>query len=278
MSVSSLLPLESSLPGVGLSVEKMPAHWLMARLGKRVLRPGGAQTTRWLLEQLAVSERDDVVELAPGLGATAREVLTHSPRSYAGVERDVAAATFSERSLQSAGFRDARVIQADARAIPLPDGHASVVLGEAVLSMQTPAHKDQIVSEATRLLRPGGAYAIHELAVMPDHIDEELLETIQATLSAAIHVGVRIGTVREWKNVIERHGLVLEASTTAPMKLLEPDRVIQDEGFWGAARFTFNTLRTPGAVKRLLKVRAAFQKHSASLCAVALVARRPVGH
>ncbi len=27
--------------GADLAVQKMPAHWLMARLGKRVLRPGG---------------------------------------------------------------------------------------------------------------------------------------------------------------------------------------------------------------------------------------------
>ena len=30
-----------SLPGEGLKTEKMPGHWVLARLGKRVLRPGG---------------------------------------------------------------------------------------------------------------------------------------------------------------------------------------------------------------------------------------------
>ena len=32
---------ELPLPGVALAAEKMPGHWLLARLGKRVLRPGG---------------------------------------------------------------------------------------------------------------------------------------------------------------------------------------------------------------------------------------------
>ena len=40
-------------------------HWLLARLGKRVLRPGGAELTHKLLA-LADVPAGDVVELAPG--------------------------------------------------------------------------------------------------------------------------------------------------------------------------------------------------------------------
>ena len=51
--------------------EKMPGHWLLAKMGKRVLRPGGLELTRRLLSELAVTAVDDVVEFAPGLGITA---------------------------------------------------------------------------------------------------------------------------------------------------------------------------------------------------------------
>ena len=43
-----------TLPGSELSASKMPGHWLLARLGKRVLRPGGLNLTRQLLESLAI--------------------------------------------------------------------------------------------------------------------------------------------------------------------------------------------------------------------------------
>ena len=33
--------------------EKMPGHWLLARMGKRVLRPGGIELTSQLLAQLS---------------------------------------------------------------------------------------------------------------------------------------------------------------------------------------------------------------------------------
>jgi len=41
------------LPGSDLDVAKMPGHWLLARLGKRVLRPGGLRerfSTDWRSE------------------------------------------------------------------------------------------------------------------------------------------------------------------------------------------------------------------------------------
>lgn len=58
----------------------LPGHWLLARLGKRVLRPGGAGMTTRLLVDAGI-EGSDVVELAPGLGRTAREILASDRKS-----------------------------------------------------------------------------------------------------------------------------------------------------------------------------------------------------
>lgn len=60
----------TDLPGSELDVEKMPGHWILAQMGKRVLRPGGLGLTRALLDGLAIGEDDEVVEFAPGLGVT----------------------------------------------------------------------------------------------------------------------------------------------------------------------------------------------------------------
>src|SRR5947209_20499688 len=78
-------------PGEGMKTEKMPGHWVLARLGKRVLRPGGMQLTRRMLAALRVTPDDDVVEFAPGMGVTARLTLELAPASYAAVKRDEAA-------------------------------------------------------------------------------------------------------------------------------------------------------------------------------------------
>ena len=53
------------------SDDSIQGHWLLARLGKRVLRPGGVELTRTLLARAGVADAD-VLELAPGLQAVAR--------------------------------------------------------------------------------------------------------------------------------------------------------------------------------------------------------------
>ena len=39
----------------------MPGHWVLARIGKRVLRPGGMELTRRVLERLAIKPSDEVI-------------------------------------------------------------------------------------------------------------------------------------------------------------------------------------------------------------------------
>lgn len=263
--------------GEGLKIEKMPGHWLLARLGKRILRPGGREATEWLIEKAAPHASDDVVEFAPGLGITARRLLAHDPRSYTGVERDAAACATANRAIAATGAPSARVLQGDASKVPLDDGSASLVVGEAMLTMQPESKKAEIVREAARLLRPGGRYAIHEMAVRPG-TPVEVREGIQRDLSASIHVGVRIGTPEDWRALFEKAGFEVRAETTLPMRLLELDRMVADEGLWGVARMAVNAIRTRGAIARLKEMRQTFRSHADHLCAIALVVERVADH
>src|ERR1700692_3507961 len=95
MTNSQTLPL----PGEEFKAAKMPGHWLLARLGKRVLRPGGRQLTNRMIEALNIGPNDEVIEFAPGLGATARLTLKRKPTSYTAVERDKDAAALVQKFL-----------------------------------------------------------------------------------------------------------------------------------------------------------------------------------
>ena len=54
------------LPQSDRDVEHLQGHWLLARIGKRVLRPGGKKLTGRMLAKTEL-EGKDVVEFAPGL-------------------------------------------------------------------------------------------------------------------------------------------------------------------------------------------------------------------
>lgn len=155
---------------------------------------------------------------------------------------------------------------------------ATVVYGEAMLSMQGPEQKRRIISEACRLLKPGGRYAIHELCLVPDDLDETIKQEIKHSLSHAIHVGTRPLTRAEWRTVLETEGFSIQAEALRPMRLLEPDRLIQDEGFWGALHFGWNLLRDGNARRRVLEMRSVFMKNRAHLAAIMLIGVKQAAH
>ena len=254
------------------NTHKMPGHWLLAKMGKRVLRPGGLELTHVMLDRLAIGSRDAVVEFAPGLGVTARMTLGRQPVSYTAVERDEAAA--AEVRSYLTGPRQCCQL-GSAEQTGLPDQSATVVYGEAMLTMQGPEQKRRIVGEAFRLLKPGGRYGIHELSLTPDDLPEAVQEDISREMSRNIHVGARPLSAREWRELLAGAGFKIESEATAPMHLLEPRRLIRDEGFFRAVRFVFNVLRTPEARKRVFSMRCMFRKHRQHLAAIAFVAVKP---
>lgn len=265
---------ELPLPASRRDDDAVAGHWLLARLGKRVLRPGGVGLTRTLLCRAELTGAD-VVELAPGLGRTATEIVAHRPRSYVGAEGDPDAANLVRDALRNLGAQNAAVWVADAAETGLPDASSDVVIGEAMLTMQGDAAKRAIVAEAARVLRPGGRYAIHELALTPDTVSEEISTDIRQALARAIKVNARPLTIAEWSALLAEHGLVVDHVTTAPMALLQPRRLVSDEGLFGALRFARNVLVNRDARKRVLAMRRTFRKHRKQLAAVAIVAHKP---
>ncbi len=50
---------------------RLQGHWLLAKMGKKVLRPGGLELTNSMLSAAKPSGEDRIVEFGPGLGKTA---------------------------------------------------------------------------------------------------------------------------------------------------------------------------------------------------------------
>ena len=263
------LPL--AFPGEGQRSERMQGHWLLARAGKRVLRPGGLDLTRRMLNALDLSEHDRVIELAPGLGITARMVLRTNPLEYRAVERDPAAANRLEALLPR---NRVQVVRAQAEDSGLPDSLATVVYGEAMLSMQAAEQKSRIVSEAVRLLTPGGRYGIHEFCLRPEGVSDKMRREIAAEMSSEIHVGAQPLCCGEWAALLEQHGLKLVWTGEAEMDLLEPRCVLRDEGLIGCLRMAFNLVRDPIIRRRIAGMRRIFRKYGDYLGAISLVGVR----
>lgn len=240
-------------------------------MGKKVLRPGGRDLTARLINALNIRETDDIVEFAPGLGFTASLALRRSPRSYVGIELDETAAANLKKVIDGETRRIINTSAADTR---LGENSKDKVYGEAMLTMQADHRKSEIIREARRILKQGGLYGIHELGLTPENISETTKTNLLKELSQAIKVNARPLTVDEWSNLLETEGFTIVSVDTNSMQLLEPARIIHDEGFLRTARILFNIATHPKERKRILAMRRAFRKYGQHLNAVAIVARK----
>lgn len=261
--------LSANTPGVDLKTEKMPGHWVLARLGKRVLRPGGMELTKRMLSALKINHDDKVVEFAPGMGVTAQLTLKLNPASYVAVERDETAAKIVASYLPA---DRGRCVIGSATKTGLESKSATVVYGEAMLTMQTEETKRSIVREAYRLLKPKGRYGIHEMCLLSDGLDEKTKKDTERALTSVVHHGVRPLSVSAWRELLRSEGFEIQMQELAPMALLEPRRLISDEGLAGALHFVWNGIRDSAARRRVLEMRSVFRSNRERLGAVTLVA------
>lgn len=249
----------------------MQGHWLLASLGKRVLRPGGLGLTRRLLAAAAPKPGDHIVEFGPGVGHTARRLLAAKPSAYVGVDPNPEGRTSLERVIRRSP--NAIVVTADAANTGLPGALADLVVGEAMLTMASQEDKAAIIAEAARLLAPGGRYAIHELALTDAAPAPDASGRGEAgkAISREIKVGARPLKLDGWAKLLDDADLDITWTGTAPMRLLEPTRLVADEGL-GAVRFAWRLLTRPKARARVRAMRRSFRERRDELEAVAIVA------
>lgn len=102
-----------------------------------------------------------VVDLAAGTGALARALTRREPEVGGLTLVDGAPRMLERARARLRGVAPgARFIVADVRAVPLPDGCADVVTIGYLLHLIDPSARVRVLSEARRLLRPGGRLVV----------------------------------------------------------------------------------------------------------------------
>lgn len=258
------------LPADGVDPDRMSVHWLFAHLGKRVLRPGGVEMTKRLLDAIDIGPDDDVVELGPGMGSTTRLILAREPASYTGVDRDPVVVERVSMIVEPSG---GRVVRGMASHTGLDDSCADVAFGEAYLTMQPVPQKAAIIEELRRIVRAGGRIALHEMA-FKSNVSTADQERLVERLRARAKVHVAPFTADGWMELLTTHGFEIVGHETAPLHLLEPARLIADEGFYGAFRFIQRTMCDPHARSRVLAMRRAMSGNADKLQAIMVTAVR----
>lgn len=139
--------------------------------------------------------------------------------------------------------------------------------------MQSEKQKAEIIKEAYRILKPGGLYGIHEIALVGE-LSEDNIEAIYNDMADTIRTNARPLPVNIWKELLMAEGFKIKHIYFSPMHLVEPKRILSDEGFFRTIRIFFNILTHPAAARRIRGMRSIFRKYEGNLNAIAIIAEK----
>jgi ubiquinone/menaquinone biosynthesis C-methylase UbiE len=86
----------------------------------------------------------------------------------------------AEKNRAEAGAENVEFLKGHIEEIPLPDDHVDVVISNCVINLST--DKPRVLSEAYRVLKPGGRFAVSDMVFLgdKDKLPTEVVESIES--------------------------------------------------------------------------------------------------
>jgi len=86
----------------------------------------------------------------------------------------------AEKNRAEAGAENAQSLKGHIEEIPLPEDHVDVVISNCVINLST--DKPRVISEAFRVLKPGGRFAVSDMVFLGDkgRLPDELVKSVEA--------------------------------------------------------------------------------------------------
>jgi SAM-dependent methyltransferase len=85
----------------------------------------------------------------------------------------------ARKNQEEAGIENVEFLKGEIEEIPLPDDHVDVVISNCVINLST--EKEKVLSEAYRVLKPGGRFAVSDIVFLGDKslLPVELVQEVE---------------------------------------------------------------------------------------------------
>ena len=149
--------------------------WVQTVLGDS-FHPGGAELSARLVRKLHLIPKSRVLDVACGIGTTARLMADEFGLDVVGLDASAANGAKAENVVRASPALTPAFVTGDAAALPFPDDSFDGVVCECAVS--TFADQARVVAEFVRVLKPGGVVGITDMV-----IEGELPEDIAGVIA-----------------------------------------------------------------------------------------------
>lgn len=217
---------------------KEMGHFLLKRLGKKKLRPGGVTATNWLLSNVSFNEDTKVLEVACNEADTLITLSKKYNLHAVGIDINKKAIDKAIKTIEKENLSEKISLKvASALSIPFPDDSFDVVINEAMLTMLPNESKEKAVSEYFRVLKKGGILLTHDVMLVKE--DNDLIERLRKV----INVPVTPLTKNNWISLFKSNGFSDIISIDNPMTLMSDKGMALDEGKENAKKIHENAMK-----------------------------------
>lgn len=136
--------------------------WVQSLLGES-FHPGGVDLSKRLVQSLHLPEKSRVLDVACGIGTTARHMARDFGLNVIGLDASAANVAKAENLLRTGPAVTAAFVTGDAAALPFPDDSFDAVVCECAVS--TFVDQPRVMVDFVRVLKPGGVVGITDMVV-----------------------------------------------------------------------------------------------------------------
>jgi SAM-dependent methyltransferase len=232
MQMSPTLP---TLPRLSAAeVKSLDPYAFMAVLGKRVIHPGGRQSTNVLLAQANLKAGERVLDVGCGVGTTAIEMGRRFKVRVTAVDISPLMLACAEANVRKANLSEpVELGHGNILALDFPNNFFDCVVAEAVTMF---VDRPRAAKELVRVCRPGGRVLTTEFLWRKSPTPEA-----RQIFLGEICPGLNFDSLDDWIELYRHAGLDDIQVTTGSFEMMTPAGFLADEGIANCAQILART-------------------------------------
>lgn len=225
-------------------IAALDPYKFMATIGKRVIHPGGRESTEALLLGAGISPTSRVLDVGCGVATTPIQIAERFGAQVTAVDIEPLMLERAEANVRAAGVTDrVTVMEGDILDLPFEDDAFDVVIAEAVTMF---VDRRRAANELSRVAARGGRVLATEF----------LWRTSPSTRAREVFLGqvcpgMQFDTLQDWVGIYSAAGLTDLTTETGPFDMMTPRGFLADEGLTGSIAIMGRVASRPANIRKM---------------------------